>query len=212
MVVMLTLLFPLIINLLLQFGSCSSTLFASSIQHQTNLITAHVNTLRRKLFWEDDQNEKQPINPLPATGEAYPCRSHTSRFIIPVLRNMSILCRPPSLASVGFGLSCGLGYYIINAKSAQAKDINQSSSVQLPSHVVIGRVVLFWKKVAPIIIHYKFATFWMNRVKSYDRNERDIIYDSLHDRYAIKAKDVACEMKGNSNLNSHCDYILPFYL
>lgn len=115
-------------------------------------------------------------------------------FLEPILRNFAILHKPSSLITAG--VSFGLVYSILHGKQAQAKDTNFNKQSQLSLHESVGRAVMFWKKVAPIIMHYKFASFWMNRVKSYDRDRRDEIYDTLHERYALQAKTVACEMKG----------------
>ncbi len=120
------------------------------------------------------------------------------QIIVPVLRNLLV---KPSLTSVGFGITCGLGYFLLNPYPVNAKDKPMAKSdsyerTELPLHVVVGRVFSFWKKVAPIIIHYKFATMWMKRIKDYDRPRRDEIYDSLHQRYAPEAKEVASELKG----------------
>ncbi len=115
-------------------------------------------------------------------------------FLVPILRNLAIIHKPSSLLSAG--ISFWLAYYVLHGKHTQAKDTNFNKQSQLPLHESVGRAVMFWKKTAPIIMHYKFASFWMNRVKSYDRDRRDEIYDTLHERYALQAKTVACEMKG----------------
>jgi hypothetical protein len=143
----------------------------------------------------------------------YP-RSKISSFLKPALRNLAILHQPPSLASIGFGLTCGIGCYF----HAEAKNTGDSvhstlhgkERTELPFYEVVGRVILFWKKVAPIIVHYKFATVWMNRVKSYDRERRDEIYDSLHQRYAPHSKEVIYDMKGLLNKYLECLYFFRF--
>ena len=135
--------------------------------------------------------------------------NHIHSLVIPLLKNcIDILCkRPPSVASIGFGLSCGLGYYLWKVPLSHASvevlvrdddddDDDDDGNSKIPIYLVARRVVTFWKQVAPIIVHYKFATFWMNRIKSYDRNTRDEIYETLHQRYAIQAKNVAYELKG----------------
>lgn len=130
-------------------------------------------------------------------------RPNGKNIIIPINILRNLLLVKPSLASIQFGITCGLGYFLLNPYPVIAKEgVNQkpptssSSSERLPFHVVAGRAITFWKKVAPIIIHYKFATMWMKRIKEYDRPRRDEIYDSLHSRYAPDAKEVCLELKG----------------
>ena len=153
---------------------------------------------------EDDEDNQQSINRNLQSKTLLSFGGSLVRGVRvpPILRNLTILCQSPSLVSLGFGISVGLGCLMLNVSHAEAKtgispmlDDDHRPS-QLPPHVVIGRALKFWKKVGPIIAHYKFATFWMNRVKAYDRRHRDEIYEALHQKYAPQAKDVAYEMKG----------------
>lgn len=142
----------------------------------------------------------------------------TKNLMIPLLRNLLV---KPSMTSIGFGITCGIGYYLfLHPSPANAKEKTTTKNnilmrkfflhndyknhhddiyverTELPFHIVVGRVFSFWKKVAPIIVHYKFATIWMKRVKDYDRIKRDEIYETLHQRYAPEAKEVVSELKG----------------
>lgn len=184
-----------------KFISLHSKLNTNQIIHQSVWTFQHNKFKENDLATierEDDDGSHQ-CN-IEALSRFYPI------LVIPLLRYLTTLCRPPSIVSVGVGVTCGLGYYVFQTKHAEAKGCdtnenkftltNKQSSQKLPLHVVVGRVVMFWRKVAPIIIHYKFATFWMKRIKFYDKDKRDVIYDTLHERYAIQAKDVASEMKG----------------
>ncbi len=139
--------------------------------------------------------------------DSYKYATVTSSIFLPrrVARNFALLCRRrPTLVSIGFGVACGMGYYcLFNPSNPNANTVAEPGNYraahdkqELPFHVVVGRVFSFWKKAAPIIVHYKFATLWMNRIKHYDRNRRDGIYESLHEKYAPKAKDVILELKG----------------
>ena len=135
--------------------------------------------------------------------------STAKNVIIPLFRNFFV---KPSLTSVGFGITCGIGYYLflhpspVNAKEKRTNIMmrkfgNDHNDVyvertELPFHIVVGRVFSFWRKVAPIIVHYKFATIWMKRIKDYDRIKRDEIFDTLHQRYAPEAKEVVSKLKG----------------
>jgi len=140
-----------------------------------------------------------------------------SPFFAPLLSKLVLLRQqPPSMIKFCVGATCGLGYYLLQPSPVQAKD-NFDKSIKVPRHKVIRRSAIFWKNVAPIIIHYKFAKMWMNRVKSYDKEERDVVYERLHEMYAPEARNVICELRGlfvkiGQVISSRPDFVPSLYI
>jgi aarF domain-containing kinase len=60
----------------------------------------------------------------------------------------------------------------------------------------VSRAFRFWRKAGPIIFHYKFTKAWVNQVRRYDKDQRDVIYDKLHDRYAPLVLEIILDLKG----------------
>ena len=65
--------------------------------------------------------------------------------------------------------------------------INRSEAAQ--------RCLYFWKVAGPIVFHYKWTRFWLKATKA-PVEHRDIVYKSLHDRYATPSLELALRLKG----------------
>lgn len=58
------------------------------------------------------------------------------------------------------------------------------------------RAVYFWTRAGPMVIHYRFTQWWLDSVSHANRQKRDEVYGSLHDRYCHPCLDLILHLKG----------------
>jgi aarF domain-containing kinase len=88
----------------------------------------------------------------------------------------------------------------------------------------IRRVLYFWRHGGPIIAHYKFTQFWLERVRGRAEHsspvpleERHAIYETLHNRYAEPTLQLILHLRGlyvkvGQVLSSRSDFMPRQYL
>eukprot|EP00522_Entomoneis_paludosa_P013040 CAMPEP_0172449618 /NCGR_PEP_ID=MMETSP1065-20121228/8276_1 /TAXON_ID=265537 /ORGANISM="Amphiprora paludosa, Strain CCMP125" /LENGTH=654 /DNA_ID=CAMNT_0013201323 /DNA_START=22 /DNA_END=1986 /DNA_ORIENTATION=+ len=59
----------------------------------------------------------------------------------------------------------------------------------------VRRAFYFWRRAGPMIAHYKFTQFWLTHTGK-NREERDEIYERLHDQYAEPSLQIILHLKG----------------
>lgn len=59
----------------------------------------------------------------------------------------------------------------------------------------IHRCCYFWSHVGPIIVHYKFAKWWM-KISNKGIARRDYVFDALHTKYSQPSLDVILHLRG----------------
>ena len=59
----------------------------------------------------------------------------------------------------------------------------------------VRRAMYFWYRAGPMIVHYKFAQWWLE-TSGADRETRDRVYGQLHDKYADPAYRIMIRQKG----------------
>ena len=67
---------------------------------------------------------------------------------------------------------------------------------KMKPHEVVYRVMKFWVKTGPLIVHYQFSRFWMTQIRRYDETRKEIVYERLHERYSPQALEILLDMKG----------------
>ena len=58
------------------------------------------------------------------------------------------------------------------------------------------RALYFWRFVAPIVVHYKFAQFYLERRFRHNVEKRHQVYEHLHNLYADDALKVIVNLRG----------------
>lgn len=84
----------------------------------------------------------------------------------------------PLHAALGISTAAALGY--IGQKL-------QSESVR--------RALYFWYHAGPVVLHYKFTRWYLAWTRA-PLGKRDLVYNSLHDRYCQRCLDIALHLKG----------------
>ena len=56
-------------------------------------------------------------------------------------------------------------------------------------------VIYFWTRAGPMVIHYRFTQWWLKATHA-DRPKRDLVYDTLHNRYCHPCLDIILHLKG----------------
>lgn len=73
----------------------------------------------------------------------------------------------------------------------------ESEKTKMVTTNPIMRSVIFWWRAFPAIAHYKFVKFWVFTVNShYTLEERDIIWNKLHEKYAPVAYEIMEDFRG----------------
>jgi aarF domain-containing kinase len=80
----------------------------------------------------------------------------------------------------------------------------------------VSRALYFWRTAGPAIFHYKFTQWWLEASKA-DIEKRDLVYESLHDRYAEPALKMMIRQKGlyvklGQVLSSRPDFLPSQYI
>lgn len=57
------------------------------------------------------------------------------------------------------------------------------------------RAIYFWTRAGPMVIHYRFTQFWLEASHA-NRQKRDHVYNTLHDRYCHPCLDIILHLKG----------------
>ena len=78
------------------------------------------------------------------------------------------------------------------------------------------RALHFWCRAGPMIAHYKFTQFWLQRINA-DLEKRDAVYERLHERYAKPSLDIILALKGlyckiGQVLSTRPDFMPPQYI
>jgi aarF domain-containing kinase len=60
------------------------------------------------------------------------------------------------------------------------------------------RAIYFWRKAGPMVAHYRFTRWWLDcrYAGPKHRKHRDMVYDSLHQRYCDPALRIMLHLKG----------------
>lgn len=79
------------------------------------------------------------------------------------------------------------------------------------------RALKFWKRVAPIVIHYKFTEYWFKVAHVDNQKKRAEVWDKLHYKHAPAGLDCILELRGlfvkiGQVLSSRADFIPRQYV
>jgi hypothetical protein len=134
-----------------------------------------------------------------------------------LLINKPLLVLPTAAAAISLGIS------ILRPTTVHAYSKHEHSKKMKPQEVIM-RTLTFWKRAAPIILHYKFTQTWLyfhskphHRIIKSDNDEHDNndkrpslpwkfqyynqqriddIYKTLHDKHAPEALEIILQMRG----------------
>lgn len=79
-----------------------------------------------------------------------------------------------------------------------------------------SRAIYFWFHAGPVVAHYKFTRWYLEKTKA-PLEKRDLVYNSLHDKYCIPCLDIALHLKGlyvkiAQIVSSRPDFVPPQYI
>ena len=79
------------------------------------------------------------------------------------------------------------------------------------------RAFKFWKRVAPIVVHYKFTEFWLKFAKIDDKRKRHKTWETLHTMHAPTGLKCILELRGlfvkiGQVMSSRADFIPRQYV
>lgn len=57
------------------------------------------------------------------------------------------------------------------------------------------RALYFWIHAGPVVMHYKFTRWYLTKTKA-PLEKRDIVYNTLHDKYCDRCLNIALQLKG----------------
>ena len=80
-------------------------------------------------------------------------------------------------------------------KISKAHYNDYNISIKMSPVEVVSRTFNFWRRAAPIILHYKFTQAWI-AAKQYNREKIDEIYHNIHEMHADDALDIILTMRG----------------
>ena len=108
------------------------------------------------------------------------------------------LIRWPTAFGTSLLCACVIGLSSPRLSFARSLD-DMTLHKKMKPHEVVYRVMKFWMRTGPLILHYQFCRFWMNRIKRYDDNSKEVIYQRLHKRYSPQALEIILDMKGETS-------------
>lgn len=59
----------------------------------------------------------------------------------------------------------------------------------------VSRALYFWFHAGPVVAHYKFTRWYLQQTRA-PLEKRDIVYNSLHDKYCNRCFNIALSLKG----------------
>jgi len=142
-------------------------------------------------------------------------RKAPRRSVVSLLRHAAMRSLPRRVGAIGCSVAASS---LLAASEAHAAATTKDASLTVKTNPLepAMRAVKFWRRVGPVVVHYKFTEMWF-RVADVDPDVRRATWDKLHSMHAPGGLDVILELRGlfvkiGQVMSSRADFVPRQYV